>query len=71
MAKLTTAERSKIPSSKFAGPGRSFPINDAEHARKAIQLAPRSVHAGNISQAVASRIVAKARKKLGKTAVDS
>ena len=38
MAKLTQKARAKIPSSQFAGPGRSFPIPDAAHARAAIML---------------------------------
>ena len=71
MAKLEAAARNALPKSEFAGPGRSFPINDKEHARKAIQLAPRSLHAGNISRATEERIVAKARKKLGRTAAES
>jgi hypothetical protein len=65
MAKLTAAARKKIPAGKFAGPGRSFPINDATHARMAISGATRSQHAGNISASTAARIKAKARKKLG------
>ena len=36
MAKLTKAARSAIPTSKFAGPDRSFPIEDKAHARAAI-----------------------------------
>ena len=36
MAKLTKGARAKIPTSKFAGPNRSYPINDADHARAAI-----------------------------------
>ena len=35
MAKLTAAARKKIPASKFAGPGRSFPINDKAHVKAA------------------------------------
>ena len=35
MAKLTTKARKKIPTSKFAGPGRSYPIEDKNHARNA------------------------------------
>lgn len=64
--KLTAAARKKIPASKFAGPGRSYPINDKVHAEKAIQLAPRGVKAGNISPATAARIRRKAEKALGK-----
>ena len=39
MARLTTAARKKIPSSQFAGPGRSYPIEDASHARNALARA--------------------------------
>ena len=65
MAKLTAAARKKIPAGKFAGPGRSFPINDPTHARLAISGATRSERAGNISASTAGRIKSKARKKLG------
>lgn len=65
MAKLTAKTRSKIPTKQFAGPGRSFPIENKSHARAAIQDAPKSVKAGNLSIAQAAKIVAKARRKLG------
>ena len=39
MARLTTAARKKIPTSQFAGPGRSYPINDPSHARNALARA--------------------------------
>jgi hypothetical protein len=38
MAKLTTAKRNALPNSAFAGPNRTFPINDRTHAIKAEQL---------------------------------
>lgn len=38
MAKLSTAERAKIPGKEFAGPDRSYPINDPAHARAALML---------------------------------
>lgn len=63
--KLTAAARKKIPAGKFAGPGRSFPVNDPTHARMAIGGATRSERAGNISASTAARIKSKARKKLG------
>lgn len=34
--RLTTAQRNALPSSAFAGPNRSYPINDASHARNAL-----------------------------------
>ena len=56
--KLTASARKKIPASKFAGPGRSFPINDPTHARMAISGATRSENAGNISASEADSIKA-------------
>lgn len=38
MARLTAAKRRSLPSSTFAGPGRSFPIPDKDHARAALAL---------------------------------
>jgi hypothetical protein len=35
MARLTTAERNALPDSDFAGPNRSYPVEDAAHARNA------------------------------------
>ena len=39
MAKLTAKRRNALPDSAFAGPGRSFPVNDASHARNAMARA--------------------------------
>lgn len=39
MARLTAAARSKIPTRQFAGPDRSFPIEDKAHARAALSRA--------------------------------
>lgn len=36
MAKLTSKERNALPSKEFAGPDRSYPINDMNHARNAL-----------------------------------
>ena len=66
MAVLNAADRRSMPKSDFAGPGRSFPIQDATHQRMAISGATRSEHAGNISPAEEERIKAEARAKLGK-----
>lgn len=38
MARLTAAQRKAIPSKDFAGPGRSYPIEDASHARAALRM---------------------------------
>lgn len=36
MAKLTGKERKAIPGKEFAGPDRSYPIEDKSHARNAL-----------------------------------
>ena len=38
MAKLTAAARDKLPGKTFAGPNRSFPIPDKNHAKAALAL---------------------------------
>lgn len=35
MAKLTAKTRAAIPTSEFAGPGRTYPIQDRSHAANA------------------------------------
>jgi len=64
MAKLSAGKRRSMPEKDFAGPGKSFPINDATHARLAISGATRSERAGNISSSEAAHIKAVAREKL-------
>lgn len=39
MAKLTAAQRRKIPSKDFALPGGRYPINDKNHAKAALSRA--------------------------------
>lgn len=58
MAKLTAKARSKIPAKEFAGPDRSYPIEDASHARNA--LARVSQHG---SPELKAKVKAKVRKK--------
>ena len=71
MAALTTKSRNALPASSFAGPGRSYPVNDANHARNALARASQQLSAGRLSRAVYDRIVSKARAKLGtKTAAE-
>lgn len=64
--KLTTAARKAIPMSKFAGPGRSYPVPDKSHAANAKARATQQVAKGNLSPASAAKIRAKANKVLGK-----
>lgn len=61
MAKLTKAARAAIPTSKFAGPHRSFPIPDKAHARAAIMLSGHAAHPEAI-RAKARAVLAKGRK---------
>jgi hypothetical protein len=81
MAKLTMAERKRIPASKMGVPSKkgkrgSFPMPDKVHQRKAIQLAPRSYNAGNISKSTEEHIISKAKRMLhgagkGSTSLDA
>lgn len=66
MARLTAAQRKKLPKSSFAGPGRSYPIPDAAHAANAKARATQAVKAGRMSKGQKARIDAKANRKLGK-----
>ena len=67
MAKLTAKKRNKIPSSEFGEPKeRKFPINDRAHAANAKARATQMVSEGKLSRSEASKIKAKANKKLGK-----
>jgi hypothetical protein len=65
--KLNAAARKTMPKSEFAGPGKSFPVNDRTHAKLAIPMATRSERAGNISAGTADKIKATARAKLGES----
>lgn len=55
MAKLTAADRKAIPQSKYALPGKRYPIEDANHARAALSM----LH--NASPAEQEKIRAKVR----------
>jgi hypothetical protein len=64
MAKLTAAKRNALPNSAFAGPGRSYPIADASHARNALARASQ-----NAGPALQAKIKAKVRSKFPGIAV--
>jgi hypothetical protein len=66
VAKLTAKARKALPASKFAGPGRTYPVEDKAHAANAKARATQAVNAGRMSPAVKSSILAKANKVLGK-----
>lgn len=58
MAKLTKQERARLPAKDFAGPGRSFPIENKAHARAAI------LRSGNAPPSERARIKSKAEAVL-------
>ena len=58
MTKLTAKARNKIPAKDFAGPDRSYPVEDASHARNA--LARVSQHG---SPALKAKVKAKVHRK--------
>jgi hypothetical protein len=65
MAKLTTKARDALPTSKFAGPDRSYPVENRSHAANAKSRASQQEAKGNISKATEVRIDAKADRVLG------
>lgn len=60
MSTLTKGQRKALPSKDFAGPGRSFPINDRKHAKAAI------MDSGHAPPGERKAIVRKARDYLKK-----
>lgn len=66
MAKLTAKKRNALPSLSFAGPDRSYPVQDKAHAANAKARATQAVKAGRMSASTAAKIKAKANRKLGK-----
>lgn len=57
MAKLTAQDRRELPAKDFAGPGRSFPVNDRSHAQNAL------ARASNATPAIKARVTAKVHRK--------
>jgi hypothetical protein len=64
MAELTAKARNALPTQAFAGPGRSFPIENAAHASAALRLVGRAEAAGHITAEEAAHIRARAHAKL-------
>jgi DNA-binding TFAR19-related protein (PDSD5 family) len=64
MAKLTFKARKRLPTSQFAGPDRSYPVEDKGHAVAAKGRATQAVKAGRMSESTASKIKAKANRVL-------
>jgi len=66
MAKLTTHERNKLPTKEFAGPDRSYPVNNRSHAANAKARAQQQYNKGHISLQMLHEIDAKANNVLKK-----
>jgi len=66
MAKLSTHARDKLPARDFAGPGRSYPVEDKKHAGNAKARAAQAVNAGRMGKSEERRIDAKADRVLAK-----
>lgn len=66
MSKLTTKARKALPKSDFAGPGRSYPVEDKAHARNAKARASEMQRKGKLSSSAKSKIDAKADRVLSK-----
>lgn len=56
MAELSAAQRAALPASAYAGPGRSFPISNPDHAVAALRLVGRAQAAGHITPEQANHI---------------
>ena len=58
MAKLNVKTRNALPGKDFAGPDRSYPINDASHARNALARSSQ-----NASPKLKAKVQAKVHRK--------
>ena len=66
MAKLTAAERRRIPASKFGLPEeRAYPMPDKSHAEFAERMATKEERAGRITSGEEKKIDRKAAAVLG------
>lgn len=65
--KLTSKKRGGLKKSQFAGPDRSYPVNDKSHAKNAKARASEMYNKGKLSSSEKSKIDAKANKVLGKS----
>lgn len=65
MSRLTAKQRKDLPQSKYALPGKRFPIPDKAHAIAAERLVGRAVKAGSITPSQAQTVKKKAAIKLG------
>ena len=66
MPTLTAATRKKIPGSKFALPGRRYPIENRSHAVDAKGRAKQEWQAGKLSAEEYKTVVGAANRKLAR-----
>ena len=66
MAKLTSKARNALPTKAFAGPGRSYPVENRSHAINAKARAKQQLNKGNLSEGEYDHIVSRANGVLGK-----
>jgi len=59
--KLTTKDRKKMSKSTFCGPGRSFPVNDCQHAATAKAYLGRSNFSASTKKKIAACINRRAK----------
>lgn len=74
MARMSTKKRASLPSSAFAGPGRSFPVNDVNHAEAAIMLSKYAADPGAVkarARAALRRFRGRGGEERGETTRDS
>jgi len=64
MAKLSTKQRNALPKGDFAGPDRSYPVNDKAHAANAKARATQMENKGKLSESSKAKIDAKANRIL-------
>jgi hypothetical protein len=60
MAVLSSKQRKAMPKSEFAGPGKSYPVNDASHSANAKARASEMANKGKLSPAQEKAIDKKA-----------
>jgi hypothetical protein len=63
--RLTIRARKALPSSEFAGPDRSYPVDTRGRAANAKARATQAVKAGRMSTGTEEKIDARANKVLG------
>ena len=60
---LTAKARHALPEKDFAGPGESYPMHDAPHARNALARASQEHNAGRLSASSYKSITAAVQKR--------